>query len=123
MTQAVARGNGVGNHYCWIFSKCETHIAVDEPMATAAPIEGPLSGDYVGCFKDCANGKRDLPVRKSNGSKASCASQRKGYTYFGRQWTQECWCGNSYGSQGAMSGQCQKGASNIGSCRNAVYHT
>lgn len=119
MTQAVARGNGVGNHYCWIFSKCETGGL---PAPEEEP-EGPLTGDYVGCFKDCQGGKRDLPVRKSNGSKDSCASQCKGYKYFGRQWTKECWCGNSYGSQGSMSGQCARGASNIGACRNAVYHT
>ena len=22
-TQEIAEGNGVGNHYCWVFSKCK----------------------------------------------------------------------------------------------------
>ena len=26
-TKTVARGNGVGNHMCWIFSKCEAVTA------------------------------------------------------------------------------------------------
>merc|ERR1711998_673899 len=80
------------------------------------PAKKPMA--FIGCFKDKSN--RDLPVHKKNGSKASCASQCKNYKYFGRQYTEECWCGNSYGKYGKDTG-CKCDASNIGGWKNCVY--
>ena len=61
----------------------------------------------MGCFND-NNGGRDLtgsgpdavasdPVNAAEECVAFCS----GYTYFALQWTNECFCGNTYGSQGA----------------------
>jgi len=65
---------------------------------------------YIGCFSDRNwkwPGKRDLP--KYFGGRMSserCLQKcmKAGYKYMGRQWSNECWCGNSYGSKGKTSG-------------------
>ena len=63
-----------------------------------------------------------------------CATRCSEYTYFGLQWTNECFCGNTFGGYGAAAnavascGQvvngvaslCANGAQNCGSV-NAVY--
>jgi hypothetical protein len=79
---------------------------------------------YVGCFIDNAAGARDLdpgiadggysdgiyggaggvvltandPEAAATECMAVCTVQK--YTYFGLQWKDQCYCGNSYGSQG-----------------------
>merc|ERR1712159_38843 len=78
------------------------------------------NGVFIGCYKD--NSKRDLPVRKGNTSRGGCKSSCKNYKYFGRQWTNECWCGNSYGKYGKTSG-CKCDASNQGGWKNCIYAT
>lgn len=77
--------------------------------------------NYVGCFKD-GSVQRDLPVNKSHGSLEQCAKAcfSEGYTFFGRQFTHECWCGNSYGKYGASSA-CRCDGDNVGGGVNCVY--
>jgi hypothetical protein len=78
----------------------------------------------IGCFKD-KNGKgRDLPVRfgKSKVSWAQCKKGCANYKYFGRQYNEECWCGNTYGKYGRVTG-CLCDAAMIGSWKNCVYPT
>jgi len=76
---------------------------------------------YKGCYKDNTHGKRDLPVKKGSGkTQGACESACVGFKYFGRQWDRECFCGNSYGSQGKSSG-CKCHESNIGGNKNCVY--
>merc|ERR1719502_1760600 len=82
--------------------------------------KGKKKGAFRGCFKD--GHKRDLPVRKKNGSAASCKKQCKGFRYFGRQYNQECWCGNRFGKYGKTSG-CKCSGKNIGAWKNCVYST
>ena len=68
-----------------------------------------LAGNYVGCFADnTPNGKRDLPIGTAALTTSDrpttlddCGSQCAGYKYMGLQAKSECYCGNSYGSQGA----------------------
>ena len=61
--------------------------------------------EFAGCFND-NNGERDLDgkqleVRASGqGAVLECATACQGYTYMGLQWSDECFCGNTYGSQG-----------------------
>ena len=62
--------------------------------------------EFVGCFND-NNGGRDLVgnhienLRGSGkGAVLECATACQGYTYMGLQWSDECFCGNAYGSQG-----------------------
>ena len=70
--------------------------------------------EFKGCFKDSA--QRDLPVDQGGPKDIQeCADACSGYQYFGRQWTKECWCGNSYGSLGEETGcNCDENASNMG---------
>jgi hypothetical protein len=97
---------------------------------------------YVGCFADNSDGDgdgnddRDLPIStpaldgwRSQSTRTAlidCGDdfyRCAGYKYMGLQWDSECWCGNSYGSQG--SAECPddcglEGSTDCGS-RNAVY--
>jgi len=96
---------------------------------------------YLGCFND-NNGRRDLTGSGPDAvasdplnAAEECASFCDGYTYFGLQYTNECFCGNSYGSQGVadetdcdadgsitdgVADLCANGAGDCGN-RNAVY--
>jgi len=50
---------------------------------------------YLGCYRYNKRG-RALPVFKGNNkSVGQCTQACNGYSYFGRQWYGECWCGNS----------------------------
>jgi hypothetical protein len=59
---------------------------------------------YIGCYKDDTNSKRDLPVNAGDipgsDSPAACGEKCAAYEYFGLQDGDNCFCGNSYGSQG-----------------------
>jgi hypothetical protein len=92
----------------------------------------------MGCFKDNTKKKgkgkgkgkrvRDLPKDKKTKKtyeKCAKACQKGGYRYMGRQWTNCCFCGNSYGSQGELTGdantcQCDNIQNPRGSA-NCVY--
>jgi len=77
--------------------------------------------NYIGCFRDKSN--RALPVRKGmNMSVRQCAHACRGYTYFGRQWKGECWCGNSgYDKHGEEPRGCDCDGRHVGNWRNCVY--
>ena len=90
--------------------------------------------EYIGCFADNAGGKRDLPIAAiaiavltasdRQISLDECSSQCTGYQYMGLQRTSECFCGNSYGSQGTAECPDDCGLSSSGAgCggRNTVY--
>ena len=63
---------------------------------------------YLGCFNDNGDAGRDLDSDKGStavqnvgpGAVAECAAACSGYSYMGLQWANECWCGNTYGTQG-----------------------
>jgi len=89
----------------------------------------------LGCYKDCSPG-RDLPVSRpipSNRPEGSiqycrelCGSLDGGYAFAGIQFTTQCFCGNSFGSQGTANNcnmACADGTGDIcgGSCANNVY--
>ena len=89
----------------------------------------------MGCYADAVGGARDLPNLVYNGGTnnvLSCSSRCRvaGYTYAGVQFGNECWCGNSYGSQGTAaslgrtcSSACSGASSETcgGSGANTVY--
>jgi hypothetical protein len=81
----------------------------------------PDSYAYVGCFVDNTGGVRDLvshpkaakqlaqpwmflqeeePYTKARVTLCANACESEGWAYMGLQWQAECYCGNSYGSQG-----------------------
>merc|ERR1711983_356134 len=89
-----------------------TSLATEPPTLASTPkstskatngITPLLSEMYIGCFNDNKNGERDLPeyigvVTSTDQCLKKC--KQAGYKYLGRQWYNECWCGNEYGSQG-----------------------
>jgi hypothetical protein len=125
-TGAVGDGHPIGDNYNNPESNC---------CACGKALVPAVCGDrqYVGCFTDTTDGVRDLPVGPAyltasdrQTSLTDCASQCAGYQYMGLQDTNQCYCGNLYGSQG--SAECPddcglpSSASGAG-CgnRNAVY--
>ena len=92
--------------------------ATQPPSAETEEAAKEADASYLGCFKD--NKDRDLPDKKNKGDKQSCAASCKEFKYFGRQWKQECFCGNSYGKHGETTG-CDCDGSNIGSWKNCIY--
>eukprot|EP01051_Picozoa_sp_SAG22_P026439 SAG22_NODE_8341_length_663_cov_0.726950_1_plen_172_part_10 len=68
----------------------------------------PPNFNYLGCYND-NNGGRDLehtaPRVTGGGPEtiAACSARCSDYSYFGLQWANECFCGNTYGSQGENS--------------------
>ena len=79
---------------------------------------------YQGCFHDIKKrDDRDLTKFEGQGvTRQACESlcRAGGYTYFGRQWLEECWCGNGVGRQGEAAG-CECDAQNIGADKACVY--
>jgi len=77
-----------------------------------------------GCFRD-GEGSRDLPVYKGLGlGLEECAQACEGYRYFGRQWRQECWCGDTLGAHGQLLDSechCEEGSADMGDLRNCAY--
>jgi hypothetical protein len=78
--------------------------------------------EYVGCFHDMTE-DRDLPFLKSRYSLNDCALACGGFSYFGRQFNGECWCGDSFGKHGqAADEECAcDGGDDIGLDRNCIY--
>jgi len=78
--------------------------------------------EYVGCFHDMTE-DRDLPWLKSRYSLNDCALACGGFSYFGRQFNGECWCGDSFGKHGqAADEECAcDGGDDIGLDRNCIY--
>ena len=71
---------------------------------------GALSINYIGCYRD-NNPDRELPTRFVLGGSnsvssraASCATHCADFLYFGLQSQDECFCGNTFGAQGAAAG-------------------
>jgi len=65
---------------------------------------------YVGCYKDDAN--RDLVVMKmgQQATVGACYAACKGYTYFGVQEGEQCFCGDRYDTYGQVpETDCQMG--------------
>ncbi|PRP85873.1 hypothetical protein PROFUN_06147 [Planoprotostelium fungivorum] len=92
------------------------------PATTTSPFQ------YVGCYRD--DNTRDLSVAKPGVSSLNqCYTSCQGYKYFGVQYSTECYCGNTYGTYGAMpetdcNMNCQSGETRCGgSYRNSIYST
>lgn len=103
-------GRGVEHNCAW-FAGSQSSVGAPAPYT------------YVGCFTDNVGGVRDLVTWPEPANQVSqgwlwlqeeekytearimlCANACKseGWTYMGLQWQAECWCGNTYGSQGEL---------------------
>jgi len=85
---------------------------------------------YIGCYTDDRHRRvRDLPTKAApTHSEVTCGEQCRalGFRYAGQQWISECFCGNTYGSQGTSTRCGDEGllcASGTKTCSqaNAVY--
>jgi hypothetical protein len=76
---------------------------------------------YVGCFRDRMS-DRDLPVSRRQKSLEDCALACSGFQYFGRQYDNECWCGDTFGKHGPDTDcTCRDGDDYQGGNHNCVY--
>jgi len=80
-----------------------THDAL--PPDSSSPADASLSS--IGCYADSMT--RDLPFmayESPNNTTEACIStcSDRGYLYAGAQYGTQCYCGNSYGSQGTSGG-------------------
>jgi len=94
--------------------------------APTAPPKPSISNRYIGCFND--KSKRDLPKYMGVlGSTDQCLQKCKqaGFKYMGRQYYDQCWCGNDYGSYGSSSScnNCLSQTSFYGGWKNCVFST
>lgn len=99
---------------------------------TKAPTsrQATLSDRFIGCFKDLYDTDgRDLPHSKGKSHVNTClqACAKEGYEFMGRQWENQCWCGNSYGKYGTST-SCNKcledgNNHNYGGSVNCVFTT
>ncbi|KAL0934763.1 uncharacterized protein CTRU02_209354 [Colletotrichum truncatum] len=74
--------------------------------AAAAPASLPDIAS-LGCFVDSA--QRVLPdkiIGANDMTAAKCAANCVGYSYFGTQWSSECYCGNTVPSVSAPASEC-----------------
>jgi len=79
------------------------------PLPAPPPVPPPIGAKLLGCFRDGMGNKRDLPKLGANILRpvaepvAACGQIcGKGFKYIGLQNGEQCWCGNSYGSQGKL---------------------
>ena len=89
---------------------------------------------YLGCYNDADGNERDLHYKAGvlfvNGH-TNCGQlcSVAGYLFAGTQYSNECWCGNSYGRHGANTGGCSMTCSGNsaemcgGPHQNSVYRT
>jgi len=108
----------VGKNNC---KKAVDKFLVNKFLVRGDPFILDEKAEYVGCFKD--KGQRALPTLKGRGkSLTECAMLCDGYSYFGRQYSGECWCGGeTYNKYGEEPSGCDCDGGNVGSWRNCVY--
>jgi hypothetical protein len=74
-------------------------LPVPSPTPTPPP-PTPAMINYLGCYVDDTNGKRDLPYNagdlKTTNSPAACSAECFGWKYFGLQDGTNCFCGNRW---------------------------
>ncbi len=124
-----------GNFYEGVMTAGNASDAADDAVQAnivAVAYGTPSTKGYIGCYTDSS--ARDLPYaaysNNTTSSDDSCVSacQSAGYKYAGAQDGNQCFCGNSYGSQGTSNNCNMACAGNSGeTCggfwANSVYAT
>lgn len=76
--------------------------------STGGPITVNSTGNYnyVGCYSEGTNGRaltaKNVATPTDGGSVEYCMSQCQGFTYFGVEYSNECYCGNTIGAGSAL---------------------
>ncbi|KAL8699219.1 MAG: hypothetical protein Q9201_006129 [Fulgogasparrea decipioides] len=71
---------------------------------TGGPTNVPSIGaySYLGCYTEATNGRalsgKLNPVASATLTNELCAAACQGYTYFGTEYSGECYCGNTFGA-------------------------
>ena len=97
---------GDATQTCGAGSRLEVYVN-NNYTPPAPPVVPDVGAPYLGCFVD--NGARVLPdniVSEDDMTAAKCAANCEGYTYFGTQWSRECYCGNSEPTEAAPASDC-----------------
>eukprot|EP00560_Eucampia_antarctica_P004756 CAMPEP_0197840358 /NCGR_PEP_ID=MMETSP1437-20131217/45560_1 /TAXON_ID=49252 ORGANISM="Eucampia antarctica, Strain CCMP1452" /NCGR_SAMPLE_ID=MMETSP1437 /ASSEMBLY_ACC=CAM_ASM_001096 /LENGTH=716 /DNA_ID=CAMNT_0043449961 /DNA_START=30 /DNA_END=2180 /DNA_ORIENTATION=- len=95
------------------------------PSSAPTPLPPPaLQPTYLGCFRDTGS-DRALSIRipgKMSLDKCISTCYSRGYKYAGRQYTGECYCGNSgYDKHGASNSCNACDSANVGGWKSCVY--
>ncbi|KAL9602500.1 MAG: hypothetical protein Q9219_001794 [cf. Caloplaca sp. 3 TL-2023] len=76
---------------------------------TGGPTNAPAIGDYgyLGCYTEGTNGRalggKINPVGGATLTNELCAAACQGYTYFGTEYSGECYCGNTLGTGAVLA--------------------
>jgi hypothetical protein len=85
---------------------CTNGVLSGSGTAQTCTVLAPTQ-EYMGCYHDNLGGVRDMTTQFSNagGTVETCVAscRNAGFAYAGAQFGTECFCGNSYGSQGLAS--------------------
>ena len=101
--------SGNSSEYCGGSNRLDVYqVNGSLPVPTASPTSTPgtpsvvpSAGDfsYIGCFTDSGSNRaltgRSNPVYGATLTVEACAAACAGYTYFGVEYSAECYCGNS----------------------------
>ena len=89
------------------------NVYTNNAYSTSKPADtAPPGTPYFGCFVDAA--ARVLPERVISAddmTPAKCAANCVGYTYFGTEWSRECYCGNIAPTEVAGQSECNMACS------------
>lgn len=76
---------------------------------TGGPTNAPTIGawSYLGCYTEATNGRalsgKLNPVPGATLTNEACAAGCQGYTYFGTEFSGECYCGNTFGAGAVLA--------------------
>ncbi|KAL8771535.1 MAG: hypothetical protein Q9209_002977 [Squamulea sp. 1 TL-2023] len=86
-----------------------TDTPTNPTTPTAGPTNAPLIGSYgyLGCYTEATNGRALSDKLNPIGGEALtnelCAAACQGYTYFGTEYSRECYCGNTLGAGAVLA--------------------
>lgn len=108
---------GNSSEYCGgpnrlsVYKTNDTSVPSSTTTAPAGPTTGPVTVQevasgykYIGCYSEATN-QRALQDKFLGGATVSieaCATFCSGYTYFGAEYSQECYCGNTIAGDAAL---------------------
>ena len=92
---------GVGGYISVYYDPSKYTPGNDSSIVDTGPFTVNVSGnyDYLGCYSEGTNGRAlggwSPPTPAAGGSIDSCQAACQGYTYFGMEFANECYCGNT----------------------------
>ncbi|KAF9873914.1 glyoxal oxidase precursor [Colletotrichum karsti] len=103
-TECSSPCSGLNQDICGAASRINVYTNTGYNAGTHATL---AATPYIGCFVD--SNPRVLPnnqLASDAMTAAACAVNCAGFTYFGTQWSRECWCGNTLPTVTAPEADC-----------------